>query len=188
MANIVARKQADGTLRYTAVIRIRRGKIVVYREAKTFSHRSAAEKWARSREVTLEDPAALARAQHGEQTLAQLIRWYIDEFASISKWQRTKQAQLLALEKHPIGRLNALDLTCGILIDHVRSRRAGGAGKATVLNDLTWIGVVLRAAKSLNKAPVDPDVVTQARSGCRELRLVAKSKRRTRRPTADELS
>ena len=74
-----------------------------------------------------------------------------------------------------------------ILVDHVRARRAGGAGPATVANDLTWIGVVLRAAKSVRALPVDPKCVDEARNACRELRLIGKSKKRSRRPTPDEL-
>jgi hypothetical protein len=50
---------SSGATRYTANVRIRKGKEVVHRESKTFEHRSAAEKWAKSREVALEDPAAL---------------------------------------------------------------------------------------------------------------------------------
>ena len=42
--------------------------------------------------------------------------------------------------------------TVAALIDHVRSRRAKGAGPATVANDLIWIGVVLRAAKNVRGA------------------------------------
>jgi integrase len=74
------------------------------------------------------------------------------------------------------------------LIRHVQSRRAEGAAPATVINDLIWIGVVLRAAKSVKELPVVPEIVQQARSACRELRLVGKPKKRTRRPTADELT
>jgi integrase len=188
MASIRARRQADGTLRYTAEVRLRKGKRVIHREAKTFTHRTAAEKWAKSREVCLEDPTALVRAQHGEKSLSQLIRWYIDQFGAVSKWQRTKQSQLEFLEKHPIGTSNALALTSATLIDHVRARRAAGAGPATAGNDLTWIGVVLRAAKSVQQVPVDPEIVEHARTACRELRLVAKSKRRDRRPTDAELA
>lgn len=79
-------------------------------------------------------------------------------------------------------------LTAAMLIDHVRSRRSTGAGPATVGNDLTWIGVVLRAAKSVEALPLNSAVVEAARTACRELRLVGKSKRRDRRPTPDELT
>jgi hypothetical protein len=53
---------------------------------------------------------------------------------------------------------------------------------------LIWIGVVLRAAKSLNKSPVNPEIVEEARTACRELKLTGKSKRRSRRPTSEELA
>jgi hypothetical protein len=52
MATIRARKQADKTTRYTAVVRLRKGTKIIRQEARTFSHRAAAEKWAKSREVS----------------------------------------------------------------------------------------------------------------------------------------
>jgi integrase len=84
--------------------------------------------------------------------------------------------------------VDAVFLESGTLVDHVRSRRAKGAGPMTVSNDLTWIGVVLRAAKSVKGIPVHPEVVEEARNACRELRLIGKSRRRERRPTAQELT
>lgn len=77
MPHILARKQADGSTRYTAVVRIRRSGKVLYREAKTFAHRSAAERWGKHREVALENPAALVRAKQPSTKLSQLIRWSI---------------------------------------------------------------------------------------------------------------
>src|SRR5579862_8598914 len=187
MATIRARRQANGLTRYTAIIRLRKGTAVIHSEAKTFAHRAAAVTWARHREVQLEDPAALVRAQDGIQSLARVIRWYIDSFEPISRWQRSKQTHLEFIERHPIGKSNVFALTTAILVDHVRSRRAQGAGPATVANDLTWIGVVLRAAKSVKGLPVRPEAIEEARTACRELRLVAKPKKRSRRPSAEEL-
>jgi integrase len=188
MAYIKVRKQSDGSTRYTAIIRLRSGKAIVHQEANTFAHRSAAVTWARHREVELENPSALARVQHGAPTLAELIRWYIDTFETISKWRRSKQTHLEFLERHSIGEANALTLTSAMLIDHVRSRRADGAGPATVINDLVWIGVVLRAAKNVKELPVRPESALEASSACRELRLIGKPRRRARRPTLDELA
>jgi integrase len=188
MATIKARKQGDGVTRYTAIVRIRRGGKILHRESRTFAHRSAALSWARHREVELENPGVLARVQQGAPTLAELIRWYIDTFETISKWQRSKQTHLGFLERHSIGKANALTLTAAMLIDHVRSRRADGAGPATVSNDLIWIGVVLRAAKNVKELPVRPEITQEASSACRELRLIGKPRRRARRPTSDELA
>jgi integrase len=175
-------------MRYTAIVRIRRGGKILHRESRTFAHRSAALSWARHREVELENPGALVRVQHGAPTLAELIRWYIDTFETISKWRRSKQTHLEFLERHSIGKANAMTLTSAMLIDHVRSRRADGAGPATVINDLIWIGVVLRAAKNVKELPVRSEITQEASSACRELRLISKPRRRARRPTSDELA
>lgn len=187
MATIKARTQRDGSVRYTAVIRIRQGAAIVHQEAKTFSHRSAAQLWAKHREVALNDPKELSRASHPPVTLASLIHWYIETFEEVSKWQRSKQAHLRFLENHTIGQANVIELTTADLLEHVQARRDEGAGPATVANDLVWVGVVLRAAKSFKKLPIDPNIVVEARGASRELRLVSKATRRTRRPTPDEL-
>ena len=42
MATIKARRQATGSIRYTAIVRKRVGAKIVHREAKTFTHRTAA--------------------------------------------------------------------------------------------------------------------------------------------------
>ncbi|MGH8208359.1 MAG: hypothetical protein ACREU6_01975 [Steroidobacteraceae bacterium] len=115
MATIRARRQADGSTRYTAYIRIRRGKAVLHTEARTFSHRAAALTWARHREIALEDPSALAHIRHGSTTIAELIRWYIDTFETISKWQRSKQTHLKFLERHALGNCDARTLTSAAL-------------------------------------------------------------------------
>jgi hypothetical protein len=133
MATIRTRKQADGSTRYTAIVRLRRGKTPVHQEARTFAHRSAALTWAKHREVVLEDPSALVRVQPGAPTVAEVIRWYIDNFETVSKWQRSKQAHLEFLQRNALGKLNALTLKVAELLDHVRSRR-DSAGPATVAN------------------------------------------------------
>jgi integrase len=187
MPTIKVRKQTDGATRYTAIVRIRRGGAILHRESRTFAHRSAALSWGKHREVALEDPGAITRVQQGAPTLAELIRWYIDTFESVSKWQRSKQAHLQFLERHALGQLKALTLTSAELIDHVRSRRAKGAGPATVANDLIWTGVVLRAARSVKGLSVRPEIVQEAREACSQLRLTGKARKRARRPTPAEL-
>jgi integrase len=188
MAQIRARRQADGSTRYTAIIRIRKGRALIQQEYRTFAHRSAAASWAKHREVQLENQSVPGRQQHDPVTLAALIRWYIETFETISKWQRSKQSHLEFLEHHAIGKVNALELTAAALIDHVRRRRADGAGPATVMNDLIWIGVVLRAASNVKDLPVRPEVAQEAREACTTLRLIGKARKRARRPTPQELT
>ena len=183
----MAYMQSDGSTRCTAIVRLSRGKTIVHQEARTFAHRVAQLPGPNTAKVVLEDPSALIRVQHGAPTLAELIRWYIETFEKISKWQRSKQTHPEFLERHVLGKSYALTLTSAALIDHVRSRRAKGAGPATVANDLIWTGVVLRAAKSVREVPVRPEIVQEARDACVELRLIGKARRRARRPTPGEL-
>jgi integrase len=188
MATIRARPKRDGSLRFTAVIRLKKNGQLVHQEAKTLASRSAAAEWAKRREVELEDPAALIRATARGCQLKDLIRWYIDSFREVGHWGRTKNAVLQFLEKYEIGKCDALELTTPILIHHIKSRRLAGAGPSTAGNDLTYIKVVLRAAKSVQGLPVKPNLVDEARAACRELRLIGKSRQRDRTPAYEELA
>jgi hypothetical protein len=60
-------------------------------------------------------------------TLADLSRWYIETFAAISKWQRSKQAHLEFLERHALGTADVLNPAAAMLIDGgSRVDRLGG--------------------------------------------------------------
>ena len=187
MAQIKSRKRADGSVGHTAYIRIKRQGQIIHQEARTFSRKSLAVDWARKRELELEAPGAVDLARMGETQLGLLIERYVDEFANVSKWQRTKAADLKRLLKEPIAAEDALTLSSQRLVQHIRERRARGAGPATALNDLVWIGVVLRTAGSVWGLPTNPGIVSDAREACSQLRLVGKSRSRTRTPTYEEL-
>ena len=188
MATIRKRAHHDGTVACQAVIRIKRQGRIIFRESKMFWRHRAALSWARRREVALEDPSTLARAQAENKPLAELIRWYIDQFHAIARWRRSKQSALEFLARHEIGRENVYRLSVSRLVQHVRSRRAERAGPATAQTDLIYIGVVLEVARALGLFPVDPSVAAEARKVCRRLRLIGESKRREVRPTETQLS
>jgi hypothetical protein len=177
MPSIIARRRKDGTVGYTARIRIRRGKQILHEEAMTFSRLTPARNWAAGRELELEKPTVLNEARKSPVALGNLIRWYRETFERVSNWRRTKTQHLRFLENHPLAAINVRELTTQSLIAHVRDRRASGAGPATVSGDLTWIGVVLRAAKSVLSETVNPDIVDEARRACRELRLIGRSRK-----------
>ncbi len=187
MATILPRKRKDGSTGYMARIRIHEGGKLVHAETKTFSSKSAAKEWAKRREVELENPGALAAARQGEVSLASLVRWYIDTFESVSKWQRSKQSALEFLERHEIGKVNALELSTEILVDHARARRTSGVAGPTGRQrlHLDWRGHRGRKGRAI--AALKPEVIDEARVLCTKLRLIGKSARRDRRPTNDEL-
>jgi hypothetical protein len=154
MSNIRARRRKDGSVGYTARVRIRVKGRVVHQEIQTFSTKAVGQ-WAKRREVELEDPTELDKARQGETTLASVIRWYIDCFKNVSLWQRSKQSALLFLERHEIGTVDILSLTTQWLVEHVRARRASGVSGSTAANDLILISLVLEAAKAARNLPVN---------------------------------
>lgn len=138
------------------------------------------------KDLSLDRPAALCVAAVPRRENPRDVVLFAPDIAESAA--RGKQTHLEFLERHAIGRANALALTSSQLVRHIQSRRADGAGLATASNDLTWIGVVLRAAKSVEGVTVRPQIVQEARIACREFRLIGKSRRRERRPTVDELA
>jgi antitoxin StbD len=61
MATIRVRKRADGSVRYTAQIRIKRNGVQVYQETQSFVRKQAAQVWARRREAELNSLGAIER-------------------------------------------------------------------------------------------------------------------------------
>ena len=61
MATIRARKRTDGSISYTAQIRLIRDGVQVYQESQTFARKQAAQVWVRKWEVELDQPGAIER-------------------------------------------------------------------------------------------------------------------------------
>lgn len=188
MATISKRKTSTGETRYRVQIRIKRGGEIVHAESRTFSKLAVARAWAKDREVQLADPAELAKVAHVGVSVGQLISRYIEEVSPLRAFGRTKDASLLALCEEGIAQRNALTLTTRQILQHLTERRQGGAGPATVQQDLAWLRVVLRYARRVWQVPIDTTVVDDAAETAKEHRITARPRRRIRRPTADELT
>ncbi len=100
---------------------------------------------------------------------------------------RSKASNIRYLEKCDISKLDALDLKSSDLIAHIRARRQTGAGPSTANNDLVWLRVVLRYARTAWNLPINLSVIEDASEVLKAEKMIAKAKRRTRRPTAVEL-
>ena len=60
-ATIRAGKRTDGSISYTAQIRLFRDGVQVYQESQTFARKQAAQVWVRKLEVELDQPGAIER-------------------------------------------------------------------------------------------------------------------------------
>jgi integrase len=188
MATIVARKRADGTTAYTAQIRIKRGGAVIHSESRTFTKKAMAKAWAAEREDCIKrDPASAARRTHAEVTIRHIIAQYIARRSEVEPLGRSKLSHLRLLQTFDLTETPALELTAPRLIAHIQARRAAGAGPSTVKNDVVWLRVVLKWARTALGIPVDIGPIDDAAQSCQSERLIGHAQRRRRRPTDDEL-
>ncbi len=190
MATIRARKLADGSVSYTAQIRIKRDGVQVYQESQTFARKQAAQAWARKRESELDEPGAIERASRKGATLKEMTERYLIEVEKARPLGKTKRATLNAIGETYLGALTDTDINTQCLVDFAlwrMSKEGGGVQPQTADNDLAHLGAVLAIAKDAWGYQVDPLAMGGARRVLRKLGYNLKSRERDRRPTLDEL-
>ncbi|WP_214508922.1 site-specific integrase [Pseudomonas brassicacearum] len=190
MATIRLRKKADGTISYTAQIRINRDKVTVYQESQTFARKQAAQAWARKRESELDEPGAIERASRKGVTLKEMIDRYLIEVEKARPLGKTKRATLTAIGETYMGKLDDTQVNTQCLVDYAlwrMSREGGGVQPQTAGNDLAHLGAVLSIGKDAWGYQLDPLAMGGARRVLRKLGYNLKSRERDRRPTLDEL-
>jgi integrase len=180
---IVKRKKADGSIRYTARVRVKKDGQVVYNGSRTFSKRAVANEWGKQVVHSIE------RDGHDNNTadvsLGELIRKYLVDFQL--EISRTKLNVLELIMDCDIASENVMTLKPMHIIQHCKARNAGGAGPATLAHDVSYIKGVLKTAKPMWGYEVDESCVLEALPVLHNLNLVGKGERRSRRPTSDEL-
>lgn len=186
MGTIVSRRRKDGSIGYTAQIRVQRDGKPVHTESQTFSRRQLATEWLRRRESELDQQRARGEPVGRIPTFGELLDWYGREIKQRSPWGRTKEADLKRLAGYDLAKKVATRLTTGDYIAHINARRDEGAGPATANNDLIWLRQVLRSARAALNLPIDLQILDDAAHELRSQRVIGKPKERSRRVTKDE--
>lgn len=186
MGTIVSRRRKDGSLGYTAQIRVKRDGKLVHSEAATFDRRQLATEWLRRREAELDVQRARGEPLGRAPTLGELLEWYGREVKELTPWGRSKEADLRRLRGYDISKVVSTRLTQRDFIAHVETRRRDGAGPATAGNDLIWLRQVLRSARASLGLPLDLQALDDAAHELRTRRVIAKAKQRDRRLTEKE--
>jgi hypothetical protein len=177
MATIRARKLADGTVSYTAQIRIKRDGVQVYQESQTFARKQAAQAWVRRREADLDQPGAIERANRKGVTVEDMIKQYLAEMEKVRPLGKTKEATLNAIAASDFGQTVDSDINSQRLVDFAlwrMSKEGGGVQPQTAGNDLAHL-------------EIDTHAMADARKVLRKLGYNMKSRERDRRPTLGEL-
>ena len=186
MGTIVSRRRKDGSLGYTAQIRIHRQGKCIHSESETFNRRQLATEWMRRREAELDQQRARGEPLGRGSTVAELLAWYGENIKALTPWGRTKEADLKRLAGYEISEKNVLRLTTADYISHVEARRRDGAGPATANNDLIWLRGVFRTARASLGLPINLQFLEDASHELRQRRVIGKPKERQRRVTAAE--
>lgn len=76
MGTIISRRRKNGSLGYTAQIRIHREGKCVHSESEAFDCRQLAAEWMRRREAELDQQRARGEPLGKGSTLAEVLQWY----------------------------------------------------------------------------------------------------------------
>lgn len=190
MATIRARKRADGSISYSAQIRLYRDGVQVYQESQTFARKQPAQAWVRKREAELDQPGAIERANRTGATVKEMIERYMVEMTKARPLGKTKLATLKAISESYLGQVLDQDITSQVLVEYAIWRmgsKGGGVLPQTAGNDLAHLGAVLSIARPAWGHEVDPQAMSDARKVLSKLGYNMRSRERDRRPTLDEL-
>jgi integrase len=185
MATITTRKRKNGGAAYLVqILRKRKGEII-HRESRTFDNRRAAVAWGKQRETELDQPGALTALKRPDGTLADAIDRHIKDLGD--KIGKTKRQVLLKVRTYPIAEMSFAEIQSSYIVELARQIADNGAQPQTVLNYMAHLQTVFEVARRGYGFEVDPHAMGDALYSLRKSQAVAKSNRRERRPTREEM-
>lgn len=193
MGILTKRTNPSGAVVYRAQIRIKRTGLPEYSESRTFSKKALAAEWIKKREAEIEQhPEILTKGwKKSVPTLQEAVAQYLEE---AKKTGRSKKLGLLFLASFEIGKKPITLIDRSDYAEHIRKRRAGIPAEgikpiapSTALQELQYIRTVLKHAFYVWNIPVSWQELDYAAEGLANAKIIAKSRRRDRLPTYQEL-
>jgi integrase len=182
MGTIIGRTRKDGSKAFTAQILIKKGGVIVHREAETFDRKQAANAWIVKREAELKAPGGLEHKE--DPSLAAVIDRYIVESKNVVMGTR---AQVLKAIKHSdLGDIKCSEITSHTLVSFARDLTKT-VEPQTCGNYFSSLSNIFTVAKPAWNYPLSRQAFDDALVVMKKLGLIKKATERTRRPTFDEL-
>lgn len=188
MGTITERRLKDGKIVYTAQVRIMRDGRKASASS-TFEKRSSAEAWLRRKEAEAKRPGGFEKMERSSTdgaTLADAIDKYIQ--SSAKGIGKTKAQVLRAIKAFDIAALPCAGITSQEIVKFAQDLADGGRQPQTAGNYLSHLSSIFALAGPAWKMPLDPAQMQSALKVCKTLGLVAKSKKRDRRPSIEEMN
>ncbi len=172
----------------TAEVRKKEKGKLVFSEYRTFTGPRAeklARDWAARLEATIAEKGVPQR-KLSAATLGSLLRSHGQVLESIKPLSRSRAGEIEQLAQE-FDRTPLSAITSRLFTAFAQKRRAAGAGPATVLHNLSTIRSALGTAKPMHGYDVNADSVKEAIAALTKMKIVSRSRKRVRRPTAEEL-
>ena len=150
--------------------------------SKTFSKKAVATAWMSKTEADIEREVY----REDEQMFGEILRRYIVEIGLIKPFGRSKAYSLNFLNDE-LGHVKLKDLTSGVLYKWALTR-SQSCGPATVMMDMSYIGVVLSTAEEMWGCKPKFDEYKKAMSTLKKLSVISPSDERDRRISDEEFS
>lgn len=190
MGSITTRKAKDGSVRYRAVIRIRREGFPSYSESRTFSTKKLAETWLKKREVEIEENPNILNGVSINMTIGQAIERYLNEVrisTHNSKYGMLKRLQEMPIAKHDIEKFHI-----SIIAEHVNIRRNGfdrfnAISPSSINIELSYLRTVFEYAEAVWGLSIDMNGINKTLKQLSKTKQISLSVKRDRLPTSDEL-
>lgn len=156
--------------------------------SKSFASRADAAAWARDVEHRIDRGQVIDAGR--KTTFAELLKAYREHVLASKGMGTTKAMSLRKLDKL-LGHRRLVELKTTTFIEFCKARESEGAGPATILQDLSYLGTALRHGGALlgveHAAATCVTALDAARRTLRHSGRVAKAEERDRRPTENEL-
>jgi integrase len=182
MGTIIGRTRKDGSKAFLAQIVIKKGGVIVHREAETFDRKPAANAWIVKREAELKRPGGL---EHKENPpLSAVIDRYIAE--SRNMVLGTKAQVLRAIRNSDLGETKCNDITSHTLVSFARELTKN-VEPQTCGNYFSHLSTIFTIARPAWGYPLSRQEFDDAVTVIKKLGLIRKGNERNRRPTLEEL-
>src|ERR1700722_1873381 len=182
MGTTRTRTRKDGSKAFLAQITIKKGGLIVHREADTFDRKQAANAWIVKREAELKRPGGLEQKE--DQPLAAVIDRYIKESRNPISGSR---AQMLnAIKNSDLGETKCSEITANTLVSFARELTKN-VEPQTCGNYFSSLSNIFTVARPAWGYPLSRQEFDDALVVIRKLGLIRKGNERNRRPTLDEL-
>jgi integrase len=184
--SIQKREKADGTNRHRCLVRVKKSGKVLYTEQRTFTKHQAAEAWGKQRVMDIETNG-YDNDEVAAITVGEIINKALADESISASTGRSKLFCLKLLADCDIASVNLLEIKSHHIVEHCKLRKSSGTGPSTIAIDVSVLRWLLRIAKSNFGHEVSQIAIIDAYDTLYAQGLIAKSNKRSRRPTAIEI-